>query len=165
MSRAVNEEGIATMDQVQTGIRIGGRVDRLIATGRNFWLAGLGAVAGVEETGLQLFNRLVEMGRPVEERQKKKIEKVAERANLKAQGISQFLTDTVEYESRGMLKKLNLMTREDVKILTARIETLSTKVDEYVARRQAATIEIVSPEGETAAIVIPEIINTVVEKP
>ncbi len=64
----------------------------------------------------------------------------------------------MEFESRGVLKRLNVMTREDVKILSARIATLSKKVDEVVERRQAATmgvIEIVSPEGEAAAIVIP----------
>ncbi len=68
----------------------------------------------------------------------------------------------MEFESRGVLKRLNVMTREDVKILSARIATLSKKVDEVVERRQAATmgvIEIVSPEGETAAIVIPEILT------
>jgi len=51
------------------------------------------------------------------------------------------------------------MTREDVKLLSARVETLSKKIDEYTARRQAAAIEIVSPEGEAAAIVIPETIS------
>jgi poly(hydroxyalkanoate) granule-associated protein len=147
------------MNQIQTGIEVGATVDRLMAAGRTLWLAGLGAVAEVEETGLQMFDRLVERGRPVQERQKEKIEKVAEKANLTARGLGQLLTDTVEFESRGVLKKLNLMTREDVKVLTARVETLSKKIDEYVARRQAAAVEIVSPEGETAAIVIPETLD------
>jgi hypothetical protein len=57
-----------------------------------------------------------------------------------------------------MLKRLNVMTREDVKILSARINTLSKKVDEAVARRHAVTVEpveIVTPAGEPAAVVIP----------
>lgn len=144
------------MNQNQTDIEAGATVDRLISAGRSLWLAGLGVVAGVEETGLQMFDRLVERGRPVQERQKEKIEKVAERAQQTARGLGQLVTDTVEFESRGVLKKLNLMTREDVKILTVRVETLSKKIDEYVARRLATAVEIVSPEGETAAIVIPE---------
>jgi poly(hydroxyalkanoate) granule-associated protein len=144
------------MNEIQTGIEVGATVDRLIAAGRTLWLAGLGVVAGVEETGLQMFDRLVEKGRPFEERQKQRIEKVTERANMTAKGLGQLVSDTVEFESRGVLKKLNLMTREDVRVLTARVETLSSKIDEYVARRQAAAVEIVSPEGETAAIVIPD---------
>jgi poly(hydroxyalkanoate) granule-associated protein len=130
--------------------------NKLFAAGRNLWLAGLGAVAEVEEGTLSLFDRLIAKGRPVEERQKKAAEAVAEKAKGTAMGLTQLVQDTVEYESREMLKRLNVMTREDMKILSARLETLSTKIDEYVARRSAAAIEIVSPEGEAAAIVIPE---------
>ena len=36
----------------------------------------------------------------------------------------------MEFESRGLLKRLNVMTHEDVKVLSARIQTLSKKVDE-----------------------------------
>jgi poly(hydroxyalkanoate) granule-associated protein len=135
---------------------IGGR---LLSAGRTLWLAGVGAVAEVEEGTRELFDRLVERGRPVEERQKKAAETVAEKAKGTAQGFSQLVQDTVEYESRQMLKRLNVMTREDVKLLSARVATLSKKIDEYSARRQANAIEILSPEGEAAAIVIPETIS------
>jgi poly(hydroxyalkanoate) granule-associated protein len=133
--------------------------NKLLAAGRNLWLAGLGAVAEVEEGTLSLLDRLIEKGRPVEERQKKAAGAVAEKAKGTAMGLSQLVQDTVEHESRQMLKRLNVMTREDVKILSTRLETLSKKIDEYVARRSAAAIEIVSPEGEAAAIVIPETIS------
>ncbi|PYQ57423.1 MAG: hypothetical protein DMF53_22755 [Acidobacteria bacterium] len=46
-----------------------------------------------------------------------------------------------------------------MKVLSSRLNSLSKKVDEVVARRQAATagvIEIVTPAGEAAAIVVPE---------
>jgi poly(hydroxyalkanoate) granule-associated protein len=131
--------------------------NKLFAAGRNLWLAGLGVVAEVEEGTQSLFGRLVAKGRPVEERQKKAVETVAEKAKGAAMGLTQLVQDTVEYESRQMLKRLNVMTVEDVKVLSARLETLSTKIDEYVARRSANAIEIVSPEGEAAAIIIPEI--------
>ncbi len=131
--------------------------NKLFAAGRSLWLAGLGVVAEVEEGTQSLFSHLMAKGRPVEERQKKAVEAVAEKAKGTALGLTQLVQDTVEYESRQMLKRLNVMTREDVKILSARLETLSTKIDEYVARRSANAIEIVSPEGEAAAIIIPEI--------
>lgn len=131
--------------------------NKLLAAGRNLWLAGLGAVAEVEEGTLNLLDRLIEKGRPVEARQKKAAEAVAQKAKGTAMGLTQFVQDTVEYESRQMLKRFNVMTREDVKILSARLETLSAKLDEYAERRQANAIEIVSPEGEAALIVIPEI--------
>lgn len=120
---------------------------KLLAVGHNLWLAGLGAMAEAEEEGRGLFDRLVERGRPIEERQRKAVESVADGAAQKARGFSKLLQDTVEYESREMLKRLNLMTREDVKILSARLTTLSKKIDEYAARQQA----VADPETPKAA--------------
>jgi len=121
-------------------------LEKLRAAGRSLWLAGLGAIAEVEEEGRGLFDRLVERGRPLEERQKKTAEAVAQRARKRARELGKLLQDTVAYESRGMLKRLNVMTREDVKSLSARLETLSKKLDEYAARREA---------GAAATITIP----------
>jgi len=123
--------------------------DKLLAAGRSLWLAGLGAVAEVEEEGRGLFDRLVERGRPLEKRQKETAEAVAQRAQKTARELGKLLQDTVTYESRGMLKRLNVMTREDVKILSARLETLSKKLDEYAARREAGAAVISIPITKT----------------
>ena len=111
--------------------------EKLLAAGRSLWLAGLGAVAEVEEGSREMFDRLVKRGRPVERRQKRAARSVAERVQHTARELGQLVQDTVAYESRGLLKRLNVMTVEDVKILSARLETLSKKIDEYAARRQA----------------------------
>jgi poly(hydroxyalkanoate) granule-associated protein len=145
------------MNQMQTGIEAGGAFDRLLATGRNLWLAGLGVVAGVEESGRELFGQLVEKGRPVEEKQRQRVEQVTGRAQKTVRGLGQLVEDTVAYESLEVLKKLNVMTREDVKILSARLETLSNKLDEYAARRrnaEAEILELVTPQNEIAAVVV-----------
>lgn len=159
------------MNQIPTGLNIGNAFGRVIHTGRNLWLAGVGAVAEVGEGGLEMFDRLVERGRPVEARQRRRVEAVAGRAARAVRTAGQRVQETVESESRGVLRRLSVMTHEDVTLLSARIQTLSKKVDEVVvARRQAAApatvIKIVSPEGETAAVVIaenpgiPEILET-----
>jgi poly(hydroxyalkanoate) granule-associated protein len=148
------------MNQLATVLDISKPIDRLFTAGRNLFLAGVGAVAEVSEGGMEMFDRLVERGKPFEDKQKQRVEAVVERASQTVRGANQLLQDTVEFESRGVLKRLNVMTREDVKILSARIATLSKKVDEVVERRQAAAtmdvIEIVSPEGEAVAILTPE---------
>ncbi|HEY3568930.1 MAG TPA: phasin family protein [Thermoanaerobaculia bacterium] len=147
------------MSLIPTGINIGGAVGRLTGVGRNLWLAGVGAVAEVTEAGRDTFDRLVERGKPVEEKQRQMVQKVTGRATQTVREAGKLVQDTVEHESRGVLKRLNVMTRDDVKVLSSRLNSLSKKVDEVVARRQAATagvIEIVTPEGEAAAIVIPE---------
>jgi len=141
------------------GINIGSALDRLTGVGRNLWLAGVGAVAEVSEAGRETFDRLVERGRPIQEKQREMVQKVTDRATQTVREAGKLVQDTVEYESRGMLKRLNVMTREDVKVLSSRINSLSKKVDEVVTRRQAATaevIEIVNPAGEAAAIVVSE---------
>lgn len=147
------------MSLIPTGINMGSTVERLSGVGRSLWLAGVGAVAEVREAGRETFDRLVERGRPVEAKGKQAIETVTGRATQTVREAGKLVQDTVEYESRGMLKRLNVMTREDVKVLSSRINSLSKKVDEVVSRRQAATagvIEIVSPEGKAAAVVVPE---------
>lgn len=150
--------------QMKTGNDTGGALDRVLATGRNLWLAGLGVVAEVEENGRELFGQLVERGRPVDEERKKRVEKLTGAANQTVRGFTKLVEDTVAYESREMLKRFNVMTRDDVKILSARLETLSRKIDEYAVRRhhpKAVTpevvpevVEIVTPQNETAAIVV-----------
>lgn len=137
---------------------------RVLAAGRNLWLAGVGAVAEVSEGSVEMFDRLVERGKPLEEKQKKMVAAVTERAGKISREAGRLVQDTVEFESRGLLKKMNVMTREDVKVLNARIGTLTSKVDEVVARRfapvksaakSAKTVEIVDPSGQAAAVVIP----------
>jgi poly(hydroxyalkanoate) granule-associated protein len=113
--------------------------EKLLSAGRNLWLAGLGAVAEAGEGSRELFDRLIERGRPVEERQKKVVSQVADRTNRTVAELKKLLQDQVAWESRGMLKKLNLMTVEDVKILSARLDTLSRKLDEYAVLKAAQT--------------------------
>ena len=104
--------------------------------GRALWLAGLGVVAEVEEGSERLdhwFDRLVERGRPVDERQRKALEEVGERTGVTVREMKKLFEDTVQYESKSLLERLGLMTRDDVKVLAARIDTLAARVDELAA--------------------------------
>ena len=133
-------------------------LDRLVATGKSLLLAGVGAVAEVREGGIEMFDRLVERGKPLEAKRKQAAGAVVARATKVVRGAGQRVQDTVEHESRGLLKRMNVMTHEDVKALSARVTTLSKKVDEVVARRHAPTagaVEIVTPAGAAAAVVVP----------
>ena len=122
---------------------------RLVATGKSLLLAGVGAVAEVREGSAELFDRLVERGKPLEAKQKQATGAIVERVTKAVRGAGQLVQDTVEFESRGLLKRINVMTHEDVKVLSARITTLSKKVDEVVARRQAPPVA--ASETVTAA--------------
>lgn len=132
-------------------VRVDSGFGKILNAGRNLWLAGLGAAAEVEEGGRGLFGRLVELGRPVEEKQKKAATGVAEKTTASVLGLSKLLEDTVAYESKEMLKRLNVMTQDDVRILAARLDTLGQKIDEYAALRDA--MYRVALEEETKLII------------
>jgi len=82
---------------------------------------------------------LVERGRPLEKRQnktlKKTLEKVGDRTQETVRELRKLVEDTMEYETRGVLKRLGLLTSDDVKVLAARLDTLSRKIDEISARQ------------------------------
>lgn len=134
-------------------VRVDSGFGKILNAGRNLWLAGLGAAAEVEEGGRGLFGRLVELGRPVEEKQKKVATDVAEKTTATVLGLGKLLEDTVSYESREMLKRLNVMTKDDVRILAARLDTLGRKIDEYAAARDA--MYRVALEEEETKLIIP----------
>lgn len=134
-------------------VRTDSGFEKLLNAGRNLWLAGLGAVAGVEEGSRELLDRLIERGRPLEERQKKAVHQVADRTNRTVAELKKLVQDQVAWESRGVLKKLNMMTVEDVKILSARLDTLSRKLDEYAVLK-AAQKAAAAPAVETETIIL-----------
>jgi poly(hydroxyalkanoate) granule-associated protein len=105
---------------------------------RNLWLAGLGAVGEVGKEGRALFDRLVERGRPLEDRQKKVAAEVRERTNKVVREAQKLVSDTVGYETRGVLKRLGWMTKEDFTVLTARVESLSKRIDEILTQQEVA---------------------------
>lgn len=137
----------------ETQVRTDSGFGKVLNAGRNLWLAGLGAAAEVEEGGRGLFGRLVELGRPVEEKRKKVATDVTEKTTASVKGLGKLLEDTVAYESKEMLKRLNVMTRDDVRIFAARLDTLGKKIDEYAALRDA--MYRVALEEEETKLIIP----------
>lgn len=112
---------------------------------RNLWLAGLGAVVEVDSESRGLFRQLVERGRPVEERQKRAAQAVTEHTAMALRELGQLVQDTVEYESKSLMKRLGLATRDDFSSLSSQLETLSKKIDEVAARRKVDAAETDEP--------------------
>lgn len=142
------------MNEAQTQEAFDRARRELQEAGRNLWLAGLGVVAEVEEGSRewhQVFDRLVERGRPVDERQRKAFEDLGERTGTTVREMKKLFEDTVQYESKSLLKRFGLMTRDDVKVLAARIDSLAVKVDELVASHAivASTAPSADPERKS----------------
>jgi polyhydroxyalkanoate synthesis regulator phasin len=90
------------------------------------------------QTFEQWFDQMVERGRPIEDRQRRTLEELGGRTGSTVLEMKKLFEDTVEYETRNLLKRFGVMTRDDVKTLTARIDTLAVRVDELVASCQTA---------------------------
>lgn len=137
------------MSEAQTTTGIG---RELLNAGRNLLLAGIGAVAEMDEASQRLFDRLVERGRPLDERQRKAVDAFADRANGALREAGKLFQDTVEYESRQILKKMGVLTRDDLKVLSARLDILARQIDEYAAARAVASPAIITPETAAADV-------------
>ena len=131
------------MSEAQTTTGIG---RELLNAGRNLLFAGIGAVAEMDKASQRLFDRLVERGRPLEERQRKAVDAFTDRANGALREAGKLFQDTVEYESRQVLKKMGVLTRDDLKVLSARLDILARQIDEYAAARAVADTVIITPE-------------------
>lgn len=88
------------------------------------------------QTFEQWFDQMVERGRPIEQRQRRTLGELGGRTGSTVLEMKKLFEDTVEYETRNLLKRFGVMTRDDVKTLTARIDTLAVRVDELVASYQ-----------------------------
>ena len=124
------------MSEAQTTTSGIGR--ELLNAGRNLLLAGIGAVAEADHASQRLFDRLVERGRPLDERQRKAAEAFTDRASGAMREAGKLFQDTVEYEARQALKKVGVLTRDDLKVLSARLDILARQIDEYAAARHIA---------------------------
>lgn len=109
-------------------------LNNLLTGWRDLWLAGLGLAAEADRQGRAWFDELVERGRPIEEQQRKAVETAAQQVQGVFREIGKLCQDQVQHESKTVLKRFGMMTRDDVRILSARLDTLAKKIDELAAR-------------------------------
>jgi poly(hydroxyalkanoate) granule-associated protein len=109
--------------------------DELTERGREVWLAGLGALATVEEEGTKLFNRLVDRGQKFEEERRHDIEEATEKVREQSdEALTQLeeageetqsmLTETVN----SALDRFGVPTRKEVDDLADKVDHLSEQV-------------------------------------
>lgn len=117
--------------------------EEVITRGREIWLAGLGALAAVEEEGSRFFKHLVERGRSVEDKGKKQLSEVRETLASQKKEVTEKLEEQLERVGVSFgkmeekvdelvekaLTRLDVPTRSEVRILTRKVETLTKKVD------------------------------------
>lgn len=111
--------------------------EELTKRGREVWLAGLGALATVEEEGTKLFGRLVDRGKNFEEERREELDEVREKAQKQRdEALAQLEEASEETQSvlldtvNSALERFGVPTQSEVDRLTEKVETLSNQVDE-----------------------------------
>lgn len=108
----------------------------LAERGREVWLAGLGALATMEEEGAKLYDRLVQRGKEYEgagarqideltERITEQQQKTFERAEEKTTAFQSALANAVD----KALERFGVPTREEVDDLSKKVDALSEQID------------------------------------
>ena len=125
--------------------------DELVERGREVWLAGLGALARVEEEGDRMFQDLVKRGQSYEEKRReqfedatseinselnKRQESISDEFNRRFDDVSRRVSDaaqtvekTVTSTLNDTLGRLGVPTREEVHGLSSKVGQLSEKLD------------------------------------
>ncbi|MFB6099096.1 MAG: phasin family protein [Salinibacter sp.] len=111
--------------------------EELTERGREVWLAGLGALATVEEEGTKLFNRLVDRGQQFEEERRHELEEAKETVREQSDEALEQLEEAGE-ETQSMLAesvnsaldRFGVPTRKEVDDLADKVDHLSRQVEE-----------------------------------
>lgn len=110
--------------------------EELSRRGRDVWLAGLGALATVEEEGTKAFNTLVDRGKGLEAEGRKQIESAIDKASKQrdeavsdvesaGEDARDYIFNTVD----RALDRFGVATRKEVDTLSDQVGELSEKVD------------------------------------
>lgn len=111
--------------------------EELTERGREVWLAGLGALATVEEEGTKLFNRLVDRGQEFEDERRHELEEAKEKVREQGDEALEQIEEAGE-ETQSMLaesvnsalERFGVPTREEVDDLADKVDHLSRQVEE-----------------------------------
>ncbi len=131
--------------------------DELKESVHKIWLAGLGALATAEEEGSKVFKNLVERGEVYETKGRKsyedakgRVETAASDARDRAEGSFERMNAMVDETVNKVLQKSGVPTREEIALLTRRVEEL-TKVVEELRKQEKGSGKTAKPAAKSSA--------------
>ncbi|HYH83146.1 MAG TPA: phasin family protein [Longimicrobium sp.] len=135
-------------------------VDGVSTAGRDVWLAGLGALATVEEQGSALYDSLVKQGETlvargetVEQRGKARFDELKTDVDARREAVVEKVETTVVDPMVDALQKLGVPTRGEVQKLSGQVESLTERVNLLIAkleRSHGTTFSVVFRGGQWA---------------
>lgn len=110
----------------------------LLEGARRVLMAGIGAVALAQEEAEDFVNRLIERGEIAEKDGRKLINDIVEKRREQAKERTQKAEEELDKRVEKMLHRMNVPTKEDIDTLSAKITTLTKKVDELKKQQQTS---------------------------
>jgi poly(hydroxyalkanoate) granule-associated protein len=101
----------------------------LAGRSREVWLAGLGAVDGLEKDGAATFDALVRRGRRVEARGRKRLDAARERLGEEEREVMGRVDAATHEVMDRVLGTFGIPTRDEMHALSTRVDALSGKVN------------------------------------
>lgn len=162
---------MSTETRNERGLRLGGVPGRVVklpkelagevgARGREAWLAGLGALAAAGEQGAALYQQvvkqgetLVERGERVEERGKARLGELKDNARARRAAAAEKVESAVVDPVADALARLGVPTREEIRTVSARVESLTERVNLLIATLGAEPVA--EPATAEVTIIVP----------
>jgi poly(hydroxyalkanoate) granule-associated protein len=125
--------------------------DEVTTRGRDVWLAGLGALATVEQEGTALYDSLlkqgetlVQRGEKLEQRGKVRIGALKDDVDSRREAVVEKVETSVYDPMVEALQKLGVPTRAEVQKLSAQVESLAERVTLLISRLERAQATVYS---------------------
>lgn len=110
----------------QSGLETAG--EGAFALGRTAWLLGLGIAATAGETSVDVFDTLVEKGRRRRRSPVQKAQKAITETTSTMMKLANDATRIAQQQAAEIMSQLGLPTRDDVRELVRRVDTLRQKL-------------------------------------
>ena len=107
---------------------------RFVALSRKMVLATVGAVGIAQDEIDAYLKRLVERGELSEKQARKMLDEVSERSNK----VGKHAGLNMEHQIENVLHRANMPTKRDIEALSAKVTTLTHKVEELHSRKTRA---------------------------
>ena len=110
----------------QSGIETAG--EGAFALGRTAWLLGLGLAATASETSVEVFDALVDKGRRHRRTRMQKAQQAITETGSTMMKFANDVTRLTQQRAAEVMGQLGLPTRDDVRELVRRVDTLRQKL-------------------------------------
>lgn len=144
MNKTMDKPDFRLMDIPQDLLHRG---RQMAGMGRDVWLAGLGAVATMEEEGSQLFTTLVKRGAKLEAEGRKKIDMVRGEVTERQKSLTHQVEENVYEPMLKAMSRFGVPTRGEIRELTAKVDALTKHVDMLVSKLAKEKAGTTSPHA------------------